>query len=84
MLVNAEERAARARTASTSRCVPATRLAAELGSGFVNIVMLGAVASALGEPPLEHLQDAAVETLGRKIAADDLHRALAEGYAWPS
>jgi len=63
-------------------CVPATRLAAGLGSGFVNIVMLGAVASALGEPTLQHLQDAAVETLGRKIASDDLHRALAEGHAW--
>ena len=63
-------------------CVPATRLAAALGSGFVNIVMLGAVASALGEPTLEHLQDAAVETLGRKIAAADLHRALADGHAW--
>ncbi len=82
-LLNAET-APPSSTASTSRCVPATRLAATLGSGFVNIVMLGAVASALGEPTLEHLQDAAVETLGRKIAADDVHRALAEGYAWLS
>lgn len=64
------------------RCVPASRLAATLGSAFVNIVMLGAVAAALGAPTLEQLQDAAVETLGRKIAADDVHRALAEGYAW--
>lgn len=64
------------------RCVPATRLAATLGSAFVNIVMLGAVAAVLGEPTLEQLQDAAVETLGGKIAADDMHRALAEGYAW--
>ena len=66
------------------RCVPATRLAATLGSGFVNIVMLGAVAAALGEPTLERLQEAAVETLGRKVAADDVHQALAEGYAWLS
>jgi pyruvate ferredoxin oxidoreductase gamma subunit len=64
------------------RCVPATRLASTLGSGFVNIVMLGAVAAALGEPPLDELQEAAVETLGRKVAADDIRRALAEGYAW--
>jgi pyruvate ferredoxin oxidoreductase gamma subunit len=64
------------------RCVPATRLAASLGSGFVNIVMLGAVASALGEPGFEQLQEAAVETLGRKVAADDVCSALAEGYAW--
>ncbi len=66
------------------RCVPATRLAATLGSGFVNIVMLGAVAAALGAPTLEGLQDAAVETLGRKAAAEDVHQALAEGYAWLS
>jgi pyruvate ferredoxin oxidoreductase gamma subunit len=64
------------------RCVPAARLAATLGSGFVNIVMLGAVAAALGEPPLDELQQAAVETLGRKVAADDIRRALAEGHAW--
>jgi pyruvate ferredoxin oxidoreductase gamma subunit len=64
------------------RCVPATRLAATLGSGFVNVVMLGAVAAALHEPTLEELQDAAVETLGRKIPAADVQRALAEGYAW--
>jgi pyruvate ferredoxin oxidoreductase gamma subunit len=63
------------------RCVPASRLAATLGSGFVNIVMLGAVAAALGEPPVEKLQDAAVETLGRKVAREDILRALGEGYA---
>lgn len=63
------------------RCVPATRLAEKLGSGFVNIVMLGAVAAALGEPGLELLQGAAVETLGGKVAADDVRFALAEGYA---
>ncbi len=38
------------------RCVPATRLAAELGSDFVNVVMLGAVAAALGAPALEPMQ----------------------------
>ena len=66
------------------RCVPATRLAAALGSEFVNIVMLGAVAAALGEPTLERLQEAATETLGRKAATEDVHRALGEGYSWPS
>ncbi len=35
-------------------CVPATRLAEE-GAGYVNVVMLGAAAAALGEPPLEAL-----------------------------
>ena len=64
------------------RCVPADRLAASVGGGFVNVVMLGAVAAALGEPALEELEEAAVETLGRKVAADDVRRALAEGYAW--
>ena len=63
------------------RCVPAARLAEQLGSGFVNIVMLGAVAAALGEPGLERLQEAAVETLGGKVAAADVRNALAEGHA---
>ena len=64
------------------RCVPAERLATTLGSDFVNIVMLGAVAAELGEPPLADLQEAAVETLGRKVEADAVRRALSEGYAW--
>jgi pyruvate ferredoxin oxidoreductase gamma subunit len=66
------------------RCVPATRLAAERGTGFVNLVMLGAAAAALGEPPLENVQDAAAKTLGRKVAAEDVRAAVAEGYAWAS
>jgi pyruvate ferredoxin oxidoreductase gamma subunit len=65
-------------------CVPAARLASTLGSAFVNLVMLGAVAAELGEPPLGELQEAAAETLGRKVAADDVRRALSEGYAWMS
>jgi pyruvate ferredoxin oxidoreductase gamma subunit len=64
------------------RCVPAHRLAAKLGSDFVNMVMLGAVAAELGEPPLTELQNAAVDTLGRKVSAEDIRSALAEGYAW--
>lgn len=64
------------------RCVPAARLAAALGNDFVNVVMLGAVARALGAPALEPLQAAAAETLGRKVSTDDLHRALEEGFAW--
>jgi pyruvate ferredoxin oxidoreductase gamma subunit len=66
------------------RCVPAARLASTLGSAFVNLVLLGAVAAELGEPPLDGLQAAAEETLGRKVAAEDVRRALAEGYAWLS
>ena len=64
------------------RCVPAQRLATAIGSDFVNVVMLGAVAAELGEPPLAELQDAAVETLGRKVGAEDVRRAISEGYAW--
>jgi pyruvate ferredoxin oxidoreductase gamma subunit len=66
------------------RCVPAERLTPELGPSFVNIVMLGAVAAAIGEPPLAELQEAAVETLGRKVDEDDVRYAVAEGYAWAS
>ena len=55
------------------RCVPAAH--------DTNLVMLGAVAAALGEPPLADLQDAATETLGKKVAADDIRSAIAEGYA---
>jgi pyruvate ferredoxin oxidoreductase gamma subunit len=63
------------------RCVPATRLAASQGSGFANVVMLGAVAAALGEPPLECLQDAAADQLGRKVSPDAVRRAVGEGFA---
>lgn len=49
-------------------CIDATRLAAEHGLKFANVVMLGAVAAALGEPPLEPLLDAVSRLLGRKGA----------------
>lgn len=66
------------------RCIPATRLAGTLGSGFVNLVVLGAVARALGTPSLDRLTEAATRTLGRKVPAGDVGRALAEGWAWQS
>jgi pyruvate ferredoxin oxidoreductase gamma subunit len=59
-------------------CVPASRFA---DSKFVNVVMVGALAAALGDPPLEDLEEAAVELLGKKVPADALHAALEEGYA---
>jgi pyruvate ferredoxin oxidoreductase gamma subunit len=59
-------------------CVPASRLA---DSKFVNVVMLGALAAALDDPPLADLQDAAVELLGKKVPAESLRSALEEGYA---
>lgn len=65
-------------------CVPATALAASAGSRFSNVVMVGAVAAALGEPPLGELQETAVELLGAKSSPDAVRAAVAEGYAWPS
>ena len=49
-------------------CIDGTRLAAEHGLKFANVVMLGAVAAALGEPPLEPLLAAVSRLLGRKGA----------------
>jgi Pyruvate/2-oxoacid:ferredoxin oxidoreductase gamma subunit len=81
VLVDAEE-ASVGLPGKRVRCVPASRLAAERGSSFGNLVMVGAVAAALGEPPLEDLQEAAVELLGGKLAVDDLRDAVEEGYRW--
>lgn len=67
------------------RAVPTARFAAGGGAGFANVAMLGAVAAALGEPPLETLQEAIVDTLGAKAAAEGLRAAAAEGFAlWRS
>jgi pyruvate ferredoxin oxidoreductase gamma subunit len=62
--------------------VPATELAASLGSRYANLVMTGAVAYELGEPPLADLQEAAVELLGSKAPADDVRAAVEKGYRW--
>ena len=67
---------------SDARCVPAAALSAARGSGFANVVMLGAVAAALGEPPLEVLEEAAVEQLGRKADPAAIRAAVREGHAW--
>jgi pyruvate ferredoxin oxidoreductase gamma subunit len=58
--------------------VPASRLA---DSKFVNVVMLGALAAALGEPRLEDLEEATVQQLGKKVPAETLRTALERGYA---
>lgn len=68
MLVNSEE------------SVPADRLAAELGSKFVNLVMVGALAGSLGEPTLEQLVDGATSVLGKKVAPEKLRAALTAGW----
>jgi pyruvate ferredoxin oxidoreductase gamma subunit len=54
------------------RCVPA--------ASNTNLVMLGAVAAALGEPPLEAVQNAAVDLLGKKVGADEIRAAVEEGH----
>jgi len=64
------------------RCVPATRIAHEHGSSFANVVMTGAVAALLREPPLEELQTAAAELLAAKGGAASVREAIAEGHAW--
>jgi Pyruvate/2-oxoacid:ferredoxin oxidoreductase gamma subunit len=49
-----------------------------------NLRVAGQVAAAIGIPPLEALQDAAVEVLGRKRSGDAIRAAVEEGYRWPS
>jgi pyruvate ferredoxin oxidoreductase gamma subunit len=49
-------------------CIPASRIAAQ-GAGFVNVVMLGAVSAALGEPALEAVLAAA---RAKGVAVDDV------------
>jgi len=71
VLVNGAEPPA-ALTGLNVRCVPAER--------NTNLVMVGAVAAELGEPPLAALQAAAVDELGGKLAADDIRAAVEEGY----
>ena len=58
-------------------CVPAAQIAPK----GVNMVMLGALAAALGEPQLDRLAEAAVEVLGAKTDPAALHTALEGGYA---
>jgi pyruvate ferredoxin oxidoreductase gamma subunit len=58
-------------------CVAADRIA----PGAPNLVMLGALAAALGEPPLESLVAAALETLGGKADPAVLRDALEDGHA---
>jgi pyruvate ferredoxin oxidoreductase gamma subunit len=62
-------------------CVPATRIAAARGSKFANVVMVGALAAALGDPPAEIVADAAAELLGKKASPDAVREAVLEGYA---
>jgi pyruvate ferredoxin oxidoreductase gamma subunit len=62
-------------------CVPASRLAERHGSKFANLIMVGALAAAVGEPEVVDIADAAVELLGRKVPAQKVRAAVEEGYA---
>lgn len=76
VLVNADE------PLDDGRVVPvrAARIAEESGTRFVNLVMLGAVAAALGEPPLDDLVEAAVAQLGKKAPAEAIRAAVEGGW----
>ena len=64
--------------------VPAGRLAAGAGTGFVNLVMAGALAAVLGYPPVEQVEEAAAEALGAKADGDAVRKAVEEGFRWAS
>jgi Pyruvate/2-oxoacid:ferredoxin oxidoreductase gamma subunit len=55
-------------------------MAAQGGSKYSNLIMVGALAAALGEPPVSYVADAAVELLGKKVPADQVRSAVLEGY----
>jgi pyruvate ferredoxin oxidoreductase gamma subunit len=60
--------------------VPASQIAADTGARFANVVMLGAVAAAIGEPPLEVLEAEACRQLGAKTPPEAVRAAVREGY----
>jgi len=63
-------------------CVPATRLAAASGARFANLVMTGAVAAAIGQPPVETLEEQACTLLGKKSDPQSVRAGIEEGHAW--
>lgn len=48
--------------------IDADRIAEETGIPYSNVVMAGAVAALMGEPPLDELKSAARKTLGKKLS----------------
>jgi pyruvate ferredoxin oxidoreductase gamma subunit len=70
-----DEIRARLGFSGTVACIPVAP-----GSRFVNLTMLGALAAALGEPPLGKLTEAAKHALGRKVDPDAIRTAVAAGY----
>jgi pyruvate ferredoxin oxidoreductase gamma subunit len=64
--------------------VPAGELADKAGTKYVNLVMAGALAAALGAPPVEDVKDAAADVLGAKADSEAARAAVEEGYRWLS
>lgn len=67
----------------TLRLIDANRLAREVKSEYSNMVMAGALAAAMDEPPLETLKQATEEKLGAKLSDEKMTvnvRALEAGY----
>ncbi len=60
-------------------CVPADQLAPPR---LVNLVMLGALAAVLGEPPLDQRVEAVGDVLGKKADPEAVRSALDAGYAY--
>jgi len=79
MLVNAERPPAKVAGRRVA-CVPASRMAEQGGSKYANLIMVGALAAALGEPPVSYVADAAVELLGKKVPPEDARKAVMTGY----
>lgn len=79
VLVNAEQRPAGLRGRVV--CVPASKLAEQQRSKFASLIMVGALAAALGEPSVREVSSAAVELLGKKVDAEVVRAAVEEGYA---
>jgi pyruvate ferredoxin oxidoreductase gamma subunit len=79
VLLNADE--APAELEAKVVCVPASRLAEATGVRFANVVMVGAVAAAIRQPPLETLEDEACKLLAAKSAPEAVRAAIEEGYA---
>jgi pyruvate ferredoxin oxidoreductase gamma subunit len=80
VIIDSEEVPARL-AGVNARCVPANELAEKHGMKFVNLVMVGAVAKAIGEP-LADVQEAAVALLGKKVDPEKISAVVEEGYQW--
>ena len=62
-------------------CVPASRIAAEQGSSFGNVVMVGAVAAALGRATARQTSRRPRSSCSaRSCRADSVRSAVEEGY----